>query len=114
MLEEIENMYEPTSYEYKAGCFVDYITPEICKHIQIIYNEKILQNDNGGRLDQRIDRRLDRIQFLLEEGNLTQKESNEKVVEELENLHSKVDKVQDTVTHIKKNDDGHAVETSLY
>ncbi len=54
------------------------------------------------RLDQRIDRRLDRIQFLLEEGNQTQRESNEKVVEELEHLHSKVDKVQDTVTYIKK------------
>ena len=52
MLEEIENMYEPTSYEYKAGCFVDYITPEICKHIQIIYNEKILQNDSGGEIRQ--------------------------------------------------------------
>lgn len=54
------------------------------------------------RLDQRIDRRLDRIQFLLEEGNQTQRESNEKVVEELEQLHSKVDKVQDTVTYIKR------------
>lgn len=55
------------------------------------------------RLDQRIDRRLDRIQFLLEEGNQNLKESNEKVVEELEQLHFKVDRVQDTVTYIKKN-----------
>lgn len=53
-------------------------------------------------LDHRIDRRLDRIQFLLEEGNQTVKESNEKVVEELEHLHYKVDKVQDTVIYIKK------------
>jgi len=30
------------------------------------------------------------------------KESNEKVVEELEHLHYKVDKVQDTVVYIKK------------
>ena len=54
-------------------------------------------------LDHRIDRRLDRIQFLLEEGNQNVKESNEKVVEELEQLHYKVDKVQDTVIYIKKN-----------
>ena len=54
-------------------------------------------------LDHRIDRRLDRIQFLLEEGNQNLKDSNEKVVEELEQLHYKVDKVQDTVIYIKKN-----------
>ena len=54
-------------------------------------------------LDHRIDRRLDRIQFLLEEGNQNVKDSNEKVVEELEQLHYKVDKVQDTVIYIKKN-----------
>mgnify|MGYP004108724853 CR=1 FL=1 len=39
MLEEIENKYEPTEYEYKPGMHVDYITPEVCRHIRTIYTE---------------------------------------------------------------------------
>ena len=39
MLEEIENKYEPTEYEYKPGMHVDYITPEVCRHIRKIYTE---------------------------------------------------------------------------
>ena len=37
MLEEIESQHEPTTYEYKPGMYVDYITPEVCKHIRMIY-----------------------------------------------------------------------------
>jgi len=37
MLEEIESQYELTEYEYKPGMHVDYITPEVCRHIQDIY-----------------------------------------------------------------------------
>lgn len=44
MLEQIENQYEPTTYEYKPACFVPYITPEVCRHIQLIYTEKNLEN----------------------------------------------------------------------
>ena len=39
MLEEIENRHEPTVYEYKPGMYVDYITPEVCKHIRMIYTD---------------------------------------------------------------------------
>lgn len=39
MLEEIENKYEPTKYEYKSGMHVNYITPEVCRHIRKIYTE---------------------------------------------------------------------------
>ena len=39
MLEEIENKYEPTTYEYKPGMHVDYITPEVVRHIRSIYTE---------------------------------------------------------------------------
>jgi hypothetical protein len=48
MLEEIENLYEPTSYTWEGGMFVEYITPEVCRHIQLIYLEKGLGNDEGG------------------------------------------------------------------
>ena len=39
MLEEIENKYEPTKYEYKPGMHLNYITPEVCRHIRGIYME---------------------------------------------------------------------------
>lgn len=48
MLEKIENQYEPTEYSYKSGCFVDFITPEVCRQIHIIYNEKNLDNAGAG------------------------------------------------------------------
>lgn len=47
MLEEIENLYEPTSYRWEPGMHVDYITPEVCRHIQLIYLDKGLGNDEG-------------------------------------------------------------------
>lgn len=47
LLEEIENLYEPTSYTWKPGQFVDYITPEVCRHIQLIYMEKGLGNEGN-------------------------------------------------------------------
>ena len=47
MLEEIENLYEPTSYKWKPGMHVDFITPEVCRHIQLIYLDKGLGNDEG-------------------------------------------------------------------
>jgi|TARA_B110000858_G_C17809817_1_gene480508 hypothetical protein len=46
-LEEIESLYEPTSYTWEGGMFVEYITPEVCRHIQLIYMEKGLGNDEG-------------------------------------------------------------------
>lgn len=48
MLEEIENLYEPTSYSWEPGTHVDYITPEVCRHIQLIYLDKGLGNAEGG------------------------------------------------------------------
>jgi hypothetical protein len=45
LLEEIENLYEPTSYSWEPGMYVDYITPEVCRHIQLIYLEKGLGNE---------------------------------------------------------------------
>lgn len=47
MLAEIESLYEPTTYVWEPGMFVDYITPEVCRHIQLIYLEKGLGNDEG-------------------------------------------------------------------
>ena len=47
MLQEIESLYEPTSYTWRPGMYVDYITPEVCRHIQLIYFEKGLGNDEG-------------------------------------------------------------------
>ncbi len=47
MLEEIENLYAPTSYSWEPGMHVDYITPEVCRHIQLIYLDKGLGNDEG-------------------------------------------------------------------
>lgn len=49
-----------------------------------------------------IDKRLSRIQLLLEEGNQNLKDSRQEITEEISHLHDKVDRVQDTVTYIKK------------
>ena len=46
MLEYIENQYEPTTYEYKPGHHVDYITPEISLFVRLIYTK--LTQTNGG------------------------------------------------------------------
>ena len=45
MLEYIENQYEPTTYEYKPGHHVDFITPEICLFVRLIYTK--LKQSNG-------------------------------------------------------------------
>lgn len=50
----------------------------------------------------RLDMRLQTIQTLLEEGNQNIKDSRLELNEKVEHLHQKVDKVQDTVTYIKK------------
>ncbi len=47
MLEEIENLYEPTSYSWEPGAYLDYITPEVCRHIELIYLDKGLGNVAG-------------------------------------------------------------------
>ena len=49
-----------------------------------------------------LDKRLQRIQTLLEEGNQNIKDSRLELSEEIGQLHVKVDRVQDTVTYIKK------------
>ena len=49
-----------------------------------------------------LDKRLNRIVNLLEEGNANVLESNEELNEKIGHLHEKVDKVQDTVAYIKK------------
>ena len=54
------------------------------------------------QIDSRLDRRLERIQILLEEGQQQVLDSNTKMFEELNTINDKVDKVQDTVTYIKK------------
>jgi hypothetical protein len=46
ILEKIENMYEHTVYKHKENCFVPYITPEIAKHVMIIYNEIYTSKEN--------------------------------------------------------------------
>jgi len=48
MLQTIENMYEPTTYHRVCGMHVDYITPDVCDHIRLIYKDKGLDNDEGG------------------------------------------------------------------
>ena len=53
LLEEIENLYAPTTYTYEPGKYVDYITPEVCRHIQLIYLEKGLGNDEGDDAESR-------------------------------------------------------------
>lgn len=49
-----------------------------------------------------IDKRLSRIQSLLEQGNQNLMDSRQEITEEISHLHDKVDRVQDTVTYIKK------------
>lgn len=49
-----------------------------------------------------IDKRLSRIQTLLEQGNQNLMDSRQEITEEISHLHDKVDRVQDTVTYIKK------------
>lgn len=48
MLEAIENKFEPTTYSPKPGCHVDFLTPEVCKHLLLIYTELGLDNDVSG------------------------------------------------------------------
>ncbi len=48
------------------------------------------------------DKRLQKIQTLLEEGNRNINDSRQELTEEIGHLHDKVDKVQDTVSYIKK------------
>tara|TARA_Y100001958_G_C21225987_1_gene551409 strand:- start:1237 stop:1593 length:357 start_codon:yes stop_codon:yes gene_type:complete len=45
MLAYIESQYEPTTYAYKPGQYVDYITPEIAFFIRHIYTK--LTNKNA-------------------------------------------------------------------
>ena len=45
MLEAIENKFEPTSYTPKPGCFVDFLTAEVCKHVVMIHRELGLDQD---------------------------------------------------------------------
>lgn len=54
MLEEIENKFEPTTYEFKPGHHVEIVTPEVCRQIEIIYREVILDNvgEGGGNTEQ--------------------------------------------------------------
>ena len=49
-----------------------------------------------------LDKRLQKIQNLLEEGNRNISDSRHELTEEIGHLHDKVDRVQDTVTYIKK------------
>ena len=49
-----------------------------------------------------VDKRLRTIQSLLEEGNRNINDSRLELSEEIGQLHEKVDRVQDTVTYIKK------------
>jgi len=45
MLEAIENKFEPTSYTPKPGCHVDFLTPEVCRQLHLIYMELGLDKD---------------------------------------------------------------------
>ena len=49
-----------------------------------------------------IDKRLSRIQSLLEQGNQNLMDSRQEITEEISHLLDKGDRVQDTVTYIKK------------
>ena len=49
-----------------------------------------------------LDKRLQKIENLLEEGNRNINDSRQELTEEIGHLHDKVDRVQDTVTYIKK------------
>ena len=48
MLEAIENKFEPTTYTAKPGCYVDYLTPEVCRQIHLLFNELGLDKDVSG------------------------------------------------------------------
>jgi len=58
MLQHIESRYEPTTYTYKPGHFVDYITPEIAFFVRHIYTN--LKNKNAQPED-RPEARQDRV-----------------------------------------------------
>lgn len=47
MLEAIENKFETTNYTPKPGCHVDYLTPEVCRQLHLIYMELGLNKDDG-------------------------------------------------------------------
>ena len=48
MLEAIENQFEPTTYKAKPGCHVDFLTPEVCRQIHMLYSELGLRKDASG------------------------------------------------------------------
>ena len=48
MLEAIESKFEPTTYIPKPGCHVDYLTPEVCRQIYLIFTELGLDKDVAG------------------------------------------------------------------
>lgn len=55
MLEAIENIHEPTSYTAKPGCHVDFLTPEVCRQIHMLYmelglNKHAASEDAGARI----------------------------------------------------------------
>lgn len=45
MLQAIENLFEPTTYTPKPGCHVDFLTPEVCRQIHMLYIELGLNKD---------------------------------------------------------------------
>lgn len=51
MLEAIENQFEPTSYTPKPGCHVDYLTPEVCRQIHMIFMELGLDKEDADTED---------------------------------------------------------------
>ena len=51
MLEAIENLFEPTSYTPKPGCHVDYLTPEVCRQIHMIFMELGLDKEDADTED---------------------------------------------------------------
>jgi len=52
MLAELESRHEPTVYSYKPGKFVEWLTPDVCDQIRIIYNELGLTNVSGQQAGQ--------------------------------------------------------------
>jgi len=48
MLEAIENLFEPTTYNPKPGCHVDFLTAEVCRQIHMIFMELGLDKDVSG------------------------------------------------------------------
>ena len=49
MLEAIENLFEPTTYVAKPGCHVDFLTPEVCRQIHMIFRQLGLDKDGSGQ-----------------------------------------------------------------